>query len=367
MKIKNICNFLEEIAPLSLQESYDNAGLLAGNAQWECTGAIVCLDVTEAVIQEAIDKKYNLVIAHHPLIFKGLKKITGKNFVENCLIKSIKNDIAIYAIHTNLDNVIKGVNAKITEKLSLENCATLIPKASLLKVLAVYVPVAAEEKLKEGLFKAGAGSIGNYSECGFSFLGEGSFLPGAAANPVIGERGIRHTDIEKKLEVIYPAWLEQKIVKAMKENHPYEEVAYHIYALDNTYQDAGTGMYGTLAVALEETVFLDLLQNKFGTPCLKHSPLTHKKISKVGVCGGAGSFAIKDAINCGCDVYVTSDLKYHDFFEADGKILLVDIGHYESEQFTQDLLVELLKQKFLNFAVLKTGVNSNPVHYYQGN
>lgn len=367
MKIKNICNFLEEIAPLSLQESYDNAGLIAGNAQWECTGSLVCLDVTEAVIQEAIDKKYNLVIAHHPLIFKGLKKITGKSFVENCLIKAIKNDIAIYAIHTNLDNVLQGVNAKIAEKLGLQNCEVLIPKTSLLKLLSVYVPAAAEAHLKEHLFKAGAGDIGNYSECGFSFLGEGTFLPGEAANPVTGEKGKRHTEIEKKLEVIFPAWLEQGIVKAMKENHPYEEVAYQIFMLDNAYQNAGTGLQGNLPVALEEVGFLALLQKQFGTPCIKHSPFTHTKIKKVGLCGGAGSFAIKDAINCGCDVYVSSDLKYHDYFEADGKILLVDIGHYESEQYTQDLLVELLKQKFLNFAVLKTGVNSNPVHYYQGN
>lgn len=366
MKIKNISSFLEDIAPLSLQESYDNAGLLAGDSNWECTGAVVCLDVTEAVIQEAIDKKYNLVVAHHPLIFKGLKKITGKNFVEKCLIKAIKNDIAIYAIHTNLDNVLQGVNTKIAEKLTLQNCEVLIPKNSILKLLSVYVPVANEDNLKESLFKAGAGNIGNYSECGFSFLGEGTFLPGEASNPKIGEKGLRHTEAEKKLEVIFPAWLETNIIKTMKENHPYEEVAYHINSLDNTYQEVGTGMKGTLPQVMEETEFLALLQKQFGTACIKHSALTGKKINKVGLCGGAGSFAIKDAINCGCDVYVTSDIKYHDFFEADGNILLVDIGHYESEQFTQELLVELLKQKFLNFAVLKTGVNSNPVHYYKG-
>ncbi len=366
MKIKNITSFLEEIAPLTLQESYDNAGLLTGNAQWECTGTIVCLDVTEAVIQEAIEKRFNLVIAHHPIIFKGLKKINGKNFVENCVIKAIKNDIAIYAIHTNLDNVMQGVNAKIAEKLALQNCTALIPKASLLKVLAVYVPVAAEENLKEGLFKAGAGNIGNYIECSFSFTGEVSFKPNEIANPVIGESGKRHIDTEKKLEVIFPAWLEQKIIKAMKENHPFEEVAHHIYPLDNAYQNAGTGICGTIPEEMDESDFLALLQKQFGSPCIKHSPLTGKKIKKVGVCGGAGSFAIKDAINCECDVYVTSDLKYHDFFEADNKILLADIGHYESEQFTQELLVDLLKQKFLNFAVLKTGVNSNPVQYYQG-
>lgn len=367
MKIKNITDTLEALAPLSLQESYDNAGLLIGNVQWECTGALVCLDVTEAVIDEAIEKKINLVVAHHPIIFKGLKNITGKNQVESCLIKAIKNDIALYAIHTNLDNVIEGVNAKIAEKLSLTNCATLIPKPSLLKVLGVYVPVPAAEKLKEGLFNAGAGNIGNYSECAFSLTGEGSFKPNDKAHPVIGENGKRHTDTEIKLEVLFPAWLEQNIIKAMKAHHPYEEVAHHIYALDNNHQEAGTGLYGYLQEEMEENAFLALLKKQFGTPCIKHSPFTGKKIKKAGICGGAGSFAIKDAINCGCDVYVTADLKYHDYFEAEGKILLVDIGHYESEQYTQDLLVELLKQKFLNFAVLKTGVNSNPVHYYQGN
>ena len=366
MKIKNITQCLEELAPLSLQEDYDNAGLLTGNADWDCTGAMVCLDVTEAVIQEAIDRKFNLVIAHHPIIFKGLKKINGKNFVENCLIKAIKNDVAIYAIHTNLDNVLQGVNLKIAEKLGLEYFAALIPKDGLLKVLAIYVPIAAEEKLKEGLFKAGAGNIGNYSECGFSFTGEGSFKPNEKANPVLGESGLRHTDTEKKLEVIYPAWLEQTIISAMKQHHPFEEVAHHIYPLDNAYQEVGTGMYGFLPEAMDERNFLALLQKQFGTPSIKHSQLTGNKIKKIGICGGAGSFAIKNAINCECDVYVTADLKYHDYFEANSKILLADIGHYESEQFTQDLIVDLLKQKFLNFAVLKTGVNTNPVHYYQG-
>ena len=364
MRIKDITNFLETIAPSSLQEDYDNAGLITGNMDSICTGAVISLDCTEAIVQEAIDKKYNLIIAHHPIVFKGLKKLNGNNYVERTIIKAIKNDIAIYAIHTNLDNVISGVNGKIAEMIGLENVRILSPKKDILRKLAVFVPKAYEEKVCDAFFKAGAGNIGNYNECSFKTTGTGTFTPGENANPFSGTIGIKNIDEEIKVEVIFPGWLQNNIIKAMKENHPYEEVAYDIYNLENQYQETGSGIIGELKEHSSETELFKLLARVFNLKIIKHTPLLGKECKKIAVCGGAGSFLINTAKAAGADVYITSDVKYHEFFDADDKMLLADIGHYESEQFTIDLLFDLLSNKFPNFALLKTGLITNPVQYF---
>ncbi len=366
MKIKEIISVLENIAPPSLQEDYDNAGLITGNANWQCTGIIVSLDATEDVVKEAIANNCNLIVAHHPIVFKGLKKITGKNYVEQTVITAIKNDIAIYAIHTNLDNVIAGVNGKIADKLGLINRRILLPKNSLLQKLAIFVPATHREILLEALFSAGAGNIGNYSECSFSTEGNGTFKAGDGTYPFLGKIGERHVEKEVRIEVIFPAWLQARIISAMLEKHPYEEIAYDIYPLQNSYRQTGSGLVGELEKPVTETEMLQRLQEIFGTSCIKHTALTGKMIRKVALCGGAGSFLTKNAIYLGSDIYITGDVKYHEFFDAEGKLLLADIGHYESEQFTQELLFDILREKFLNFAVLKTGVNTNPVHYFPG-
>ncbi len=364
MFVKDIVKFLETIAPPSLQEDYDNAGLLTGNAHNNCTGVLISLDCTEAIVQEAIEKKCNLIVAHHPIIFSGLKKINGKNYVERTIIQAIKNDIAIYAIHTNLDNVLHGVSGKIAAKLGLEDVQILAPKKNILQKLEVYVPTKSAQQLSDALFAAGAGNIGNYSECSFSHIGVGSFKPEQGANPQTGEIGKRETVEETKIEVIFPTWLQGQIVLAMKQNHPYEEVAHHIFNVENKYQETGSGVIGILPEALDEPGFLLLLAKVFKLKTIRHTPFTDKKLQKVAICGGAGSFLTNTAKAAGADVYVTADIKYHEFFDADGQLLLADIGHYESEQFTIDLLFELLSDKFPNFALLKTGVNTNPVQYF---
>ena len=364
MKVQDIISLLEKIAPPFLQEDYDNAGLITGNFSWNCTGAIVCLDATEEVVKEAIEKNCNLIIAHHPIIFKGLKKITGKNYVEQTIITAIKNDIAIYAIHTNLDNVIDGVNGKIADKLGLLNRRILAPKRNLLQKLAVFVPLAAKEKVLNELFAAGAGEIGNYSECSFETEGTGSFKAGPGTNAFVGSIGERHLEPEAKLEVIFPTWLQNQVINALKAAHPYEEVAYDIYDLVNSYQQTGAGIVGELETAISEIEILALLQNIFKIPCIKHTALTGKPIKKMAICGGAGSFLTAAAIASGADMYISSDIKYHEFFDAEGRLVLADIGHFESEQFTIELLFDLLREKFPNFAVLKTGINTNPVHYF---
>ena len=362
MKISEITEHLETFAPVYLQENYDNSGLITGSDNMECTGIITALDVTEAVVEEAISTKCNLIVAHHPIIFKGLKTLTGKNYVERTVIKAIKNDIAVYAIHTNLDNVKKGVNNKIAEKIGLHHLQILQPKENMLKKLITFAPVDKAEEIRTALFTAGAGHVGKYSECSFNTQGTGTFKPDEGADPHTGEIGKRYEGEEIKIEVIFPGYLETKIIRAMIAAHPYEEVAYDIIALGNYISDVGSGLIGELENDVDEKEFLTKLKNEFKLSVVKHSALSNKKIKKVAVCGGAGSFLIHHAINNVADAYITSDLKYHEYFDAEA-MLLIDIGHYESEQFTIDLLYDILREKYPNFAVRKTEVNTNPVHY----
>jgi len=364
MHIGAIIKALEEWAPLPLQESYDNSGLLTGQPGTTCTGVLTALDCTEEVIEEAKRKGCNLVVAHHPVIFNGLKRLNGNTYVERAVIAAIKNDIALYALHTNLDNIQQGVNQAIANRLGLQDTRILAPKRGLLKKLYTFVPVLHAEKVKDALFQAGGGSIGHYSECSFSSAGTGTFLPGDGTNPFAGTPGTRHEEPEIKLEVVFPAWLEKQVVEALKAAHPYEEVALDIISLDNDYQLVGSGLWGLLPSPLPEKEFLQLLCRQFHVQVVRHTPLLHKPIRKVAVCGGAGSFLTKAALRSGADAFITADVKYHEFFDADGQLLLADIGHWESEQFTIDLIIDYLTQKFPTFAVLKTEVKTNPVAYF---
>jgi dinuclear metal center YbgI/SA1388 family protein len=364
MKIQEIISFLEAIAPASLQESYDNAGLLTGDTNWNCTGIISSLDATEAVVMEAIDKKCNLIIAHHPVIFAGLKKITGKNYVEKTVIAAIKNDIAIYAIHTNLDNVLTGVNGKMADQLGLINRKILMPKKEIVKKLVTFVPTAQAENVRTALFTAGAGHIGNYSECSFSVEGEGTFKGDQGTDPFVGTPGERHTEKELRMEMVFPTWVQNNIIDALLQAHPYEEVAYDIFTIDNKHQNIGSGLIAELPEPLAEIEFLTQLKRAFGLTIIRHTPLRDKPVKKIALCGGAGSFLIGAAIASRADFYVTGDVKYHEFFDANNRLIIADIGHFESEQYTIDLLFDILSEKFPNFAVLKTRVKTNPVNYF---
>jgi len=363
-KIKDIAGFLESFAPLRLQESYDNAGLIVGNSSTEVTGVLITLDVTEEVLDEAIRENCNLVVAHHPVVFSGLKKITGKNYVERSVLKAIKNDIALYAAHTNLDSVEGGVNGKICEKLGLENCRILQPADGLLKKLVTFIPVDHAEAVRQAVFSAGAGHIGNYDSCSFNLHGQGTFRGSETTNPFVGKKGEQHYENEIRLETIFPSYLQGQIVSALLKTHPYEEVAYDIYPLENSFNQVGMGMIGTLPEEKSETEFLKQLKETFGPGTIRHTALLNKKVSKVAVCGGAGSFLLKQAISAGADFFVTGDFKYHQFFDAENKIVIADVGHFESEQFTKELFYELLTKNFSKFAVRLSGVNTNPVFYF---
>lgn len=364
MKLKGIISYLEELAPPVYQESYDNAGLICGNNNMIITKALICLDSTEEIIDEAIKKGANLVIAHHPIVFSGLKSFTGKNYVERTIIKAIKNDIAIYAIHTNLDNMQQGVNSKICELLDIKNPEILLTKNNTLKKLVYFTPQKEAEKVKNALFEIGLGKIGNYSEASFDSQGIGTFNGNENSKPQIGEKHIRESVKEIRTELILPMHLEYKAIATLQEVHPYEEVAYEIYGISNKNQDIGSGMIGELEEGVLIESFLENLKRTFQVGCIKHTKLINKKIKKIALCGGSGSFLLKAAIAKKADIFITGDFKYHEFFDAEENIIIADIGHYESEQFTKELLYDKLTEKFPTFAFLLTEKNTNPVKYY---
>ena len=364
MRIEDVISYLQNIAPPFYQEPYDNAGLITGDPTWNCKGVMVSLDATEDVVEESIEKNCNLIVAHHPIIFKGLKQLNGKNYVEKAIIAAIKNNIAIYAIHTNLDNVFDGVNGKIAAMLGLQKTRILALKENTLKKLFTFVPSENAEQVRNAIFEVGGGNIGQYSQCSFNVDGTGTFKAKPGAEPYIGEVGELTYTKELKIEVIFPGWLEKEVIKALFAAHPYEEVAFDIINLSNQYQYVGAGIMGELTEEMNERDFLNHLKNVFKTPVIKHTSLLGKPVKKVALCGGAGSFLIPKALAAGADFYITSDIKYHEFFDSNGLIVIADIGHYESEQYTIDLLHEILEEKFPTFAVLKTSVMTNPVCYF---
>lgn len=363
-KISDIIAKLEQWAPKSYQESYDNSGLLTGDTNVEATGIIVALDCTEAVVAEAISKGANLIVAHHPIIFGGLKKLTGSSYIERTIIQAIKHDIAIYAIHTNLDNIHTGVNAMIAEKLGLSGLEVLAPKANTLSKLAFFVPEENTQSVLNAVHEAGAGHIGNYSHCAFKVNGKGTFKPNATANPTIGTQNQQEEVSEDRVEVIFPTHLKSRVLQALKTSHPYEEVAYYLNELANDNQEIGSGMIGSLPEALSVEEFLAHLKSSMSLNTIKYTSLDKQKIQRIAICGGSGSFLLRTAMAKGADAFVTADFKYHEFFDGEGKTLIADIGHYESEVFTKDLIGKFLRENFTNIATYLTEVNTNPVKYF---
>ncbi len=364
MILKDITDVLEELAPKQYAEDFDNVGLLVGSYTQEVSKALLTLDCTEEVIDEAINKNANLIITFHPIIFKGLKSITGKNYVERVVLKAIKNDIAIYAIHTNLDFAWQGSNKHLCNILGLSNIKILLPKQETIKKLTFYVPSDYTEEVRNELFKVGAGSIGNYDNCSFNIEGTGTFKGNSESNPVIGEKGKIHREKEVAVSLTYPWHIENIIISKLKNVHPYEEVAYEVIQLDNVNQHIGIGMFGELSKELSETEFLKFVKEKLPTDCIRHSKLTNRKIKKIAALGGSGSFGLQQAKAVEADAYISGDFKYHEFFTAENEILICDIGHYESEQFIKSLLYDVLTKKITNFAFISSEVNTNPVNYF---
>ena len=363
MKVKEVTEILEALAPLAYAEDFDNVGLLVGDSEANVTGILVTLDTLEVVVDEAITKKCNLIVSFHPIIFGGLKKLTGSNYVEKTVIKAIQNNIHIYSMHTALDNCPNGVNAKICEVLGLTNTKILIPQKGTIKKLTTYAPTGDVDAVKTSLFEAGAGSIGNYQNCSFISDGMGSYMPQENANPKKGNIGELQLENETQINVTFAKANEKQVVQALFKSHPYEEVAYEITTLENTNQNIGMGMIGELHQPMTEELFLKSVNSKMNSESIRHTELIGNRVKKVAVLGGSGAFAIKAAIASGADVFITSDIKYHQFYEAEGKILLADIGHYESEQFTKNLIVDYLTKKIPNFAIRLSESKTNPIKY----
>ncbi|MFB9055765.1 Nif3-like dinuclear metal center hexameric protein [Mariniflexile ostreae] len=364
MIIQDVIYHLETLAPLHYAEDFDNVGLLVGDKNTTLTGILVTLDTLEAVVDEAIEKNCNFIVSFHPIIFKGLKKITGKNYVERVVLKAIKNDIAIYSMHTALDNAVLGVNNMICDQLQLVNRQILIPQHETIKKLTTFVPKAEAELLRNALFAAGAGRIGNYTDCSFNINGIGTFNGNENSSPVKGKKGHLHFEAEIQISITFQKHLEEQVLNTLFKTHPYEEVAYEITTLENKNQHIGMGMIAELETPMEAQDFLNYIKTKMNTPCIRHSTPLNRPISRIAVLGGSGSFAIEAAKGAGADAFITSDLKYHDFFTAENRILLADVGHYESEQYTKNGLVAFLTKKITNFAVVLSKTNTNPVKYF---
>lgn len=364
MKINDIIPILEQMAPPAYAEDFDNVGLLVGDADIEATGILVCHDALESVIEEAVAKNCNLVVCFHPIIFSGLKKITGKNYVERVVLKAIQNNIAIYAVHTALDNHKNGVNKILCDALGIADPKILVPKQGFIKKLVTFTVPENAEKLRNALFDAGAGTIGNYENCSFNSQGIGTYMGNENSNPEFGERFEFVEGNEIKIEVTFERHLEAKVLKALFANHVYEEVAYEIYDLRNAHQNIGLGMIGELEVEIGERELLQNIKDKMQAEGIRHSALLEKKVKKIAVLGGSGSFAIQHAMTAGADVLITSDLKYHDFYQAENRILLCDIGHFESERYTKNYIADFLMKKITNFAIILSEQNTNPVKYF---
>ncbi len=364
MQIKELIEILNRAAPFSLQEDYDNSGLQVGDPDKEIMRALVCLDVTMEVMQEAREKQCDLVISHHPLIFKGIKRITGADPTEKILIEAIRNDMAILWVHTNLDHAGFGVNHMLARKLGLERTRVLQAGSRLLRKLVTFCPATHSDAVRKALFEAGAGQIGDYDSCSYNLEGTGTFRAGDASKPFVGKAGELHQEAETRIETIFPVYLQNAVLNALLSSHPYEEVAYDVYPLDNAFDRVGAGLAGWLPKPLTEPEFLSLLKETLGTPVLRHSCLGGRQVSMVAICGGSGSFLLDSAAGAGADAFVTADLKYHRFFDAQDRLLLVDAGHYETEQFTKELLYEIINKKMINFALLISEVNTNPIRYF---
>ena len=364
MKVKEIADYIESLIPLSQQEEYDNSGLIVGDPENQVSGVLVCLDVTDKVLEEAVQKGCNLVIAHHPLIFHGLKKLTPSDPLQQAVISAIQNKLSIYAAHTNLDNSAAGLNALFCSKLGLKNCRILSPTKDILRKLITFCPDNHADSLRNALFGAGAGHIGNYDQCSYNLAGQGTFRALDHANPFVGNKNELHFESEVRIEVVFPAWLQGRLIESLISVHPYEEVAYDIYPILNEHKGVGAGMIGELENESELTCFFNKIKQITGIPYLRYHQGNRKSIKKVAVCTGSGGFLIQAAINQDADIFLTADLKYHDFFLPNQEMNLVDMGHYESEQMVKEWIYDILIEKFNTFAIFISRINTNPVNYY---
>lgn len=365
MKLTEIIQIIEKEIPVQLQESYDNNGLQLGDANSEILKALISLDLTMDVLIEAKSENCNLIITHHPPIFSAVKTIESNDVLGAMIYFAIKNDIAIYSMHTSFDKYKYGVSYALAEKLLIKNIKVLSPEKNVLRKLITFCPKIQSEALRKALFSAGAGHIGEYDSCSFNTIGEGTFRALEKANPFVGAKGDLHIEQEVKIETIFPFWKQNAVIKALLAHHPYEEVAYDIYLLENRLENSGLGMLGNLEKELEKEDFLSFVKGKLKIESLRFNNSFKGKIKKLALCGGAGSSLIREAISSGADAYITADLKYHEFQAASSDILLIDAGHYETEIFALNAIKSLLSEKLPKFATRISETKTNFVSYFK--
>jgi dinuclear metal center YbgI/SA1388 family protein len=336
MKIKDIARNIEAWAPTALAESYDNVGLLVGDPEAEATGVLINLDVTEALIDEAKALGINMIVTHHPIWFTGIKRLIGDSYVSRIILKAIKADIALYACHTNLDNVQTGVNRMIGERMGITDMRILSAKREQLLQLVVYAADDALVLLTEAIRAAGGRNLHSIS------LGDG---------------------VQGRLECIVPAYFKSTVLQALRQVQPGVEPVFHLMPTLDSDVETGSGMIGNLPQALPKADFLAMVKERFGCGGIRYADAPKELIGRVAWCGGAGSFLIGNAIGARADAFVTGDITYHKFFDNEDKLLLLDIGHHESEQFTSNLLHAHLSKSFPTFAVRLSDIKTNPVKY----
>ena len=364
MKIKEVIQFLEQKFPLHWQEDFDNCGVQCGDKERELTGIVVCFDMSEAVIDEALAQGSNMVISHHPIIYKhGLKKIEPTNRVGKIIYKALENKILLYSMHTNIDSGKAGGNVLFAKKLELQNLSVLVPKENQFCKLVVFVPAENSALLKEAMFKIGCGNIGNYSHCSYSCEGIGSFKPLTGVNPHIGKHNRLERVDEERIEMIFPKNIKRQVIETLYGHHPYEEPAFDIITLENQNREVGLGRIGLLPTSMLAKDFILYIKEKLNLDFVKFSGNRDAEIKKVAVCGGGGASFISEALTAGVNAYITGDLKYHDFFIPENKMLLIDIGHFEGEHFIREIITSLLQENFNTFATHFTEVEIPVIHH----
>ena len=363
-----IIKYLEDWAPKGIAWEKDNVGLQVGDPKIKIRNIILSLDLNEEVVDSAIKENCNLIITHHPLLFYPLKDLDFSKSKKAIMIeKMIKNDITLYSAHTNLDFTKHGVSYQLAKRLSLRNIKFLKNLSNNQVKLSVFVPLAHLDKVSDAIYQAGGGIIGEYSNCSFRTSGKGTFSGSVQSNPSIGKKGVVETVEEVKLEVLVDQWKLSHVISSIKIAHPYEEIAYDVYPLLKENVNYGIGAIGELNKQMIPGEFLKLVSSKLNVPAFRYTKNGRKKIKTVAVCGGSCSELIDEAMKQKADAFITADLKYHSFQDAEGNILLIDAGHYETEVPVLDEIkhrLEKLLIKNKKIRVLKFRGSTNPVVFY---
>ncbi|MBI4536287.1 MAG: Nif3-like dinuclear metal center hexameric protein [Ignavibacteriae bacterium] len=367
MTVREIQDVIEHWAPREIAWGQDNVGLQIGNPASRLLGILIALDVTEKIITEARRHRANLIISHHPLLFKAPRSITPRNQVGRCIDALVKSGIALYSAHTNLDFAHGGTSWAIAEALGLTAVDFLYKPYKVQRKIVTFVPTDHVDRVAVAMAEAGAGRIGNYDNCSFRMLGTGTFKANERANPVVGSKNVLEKVAETRLEMVVDQWLVPGVLKALKQAHPYEEVAHDVYPTENESDAFGMGIIGMLVRPMTLKSLLALIKKKLGARALRCTGSLNHKVSRIAACGGSGSELLDEAVRARADAFITADVKYHTFHDANGRIALIDAGHYETEHLVVQTMAKKLAQEMrrmrIHVPVFASRTSTNPIVY----